>query len=287
MTDTLIPDEERVGRGDRRARASGPSCSSTARSATRPGGGRYATENPATGRPLAEVAQGGAGRRRRGGRGGAAGGRRRALVAGCSPGDRKRILLRWADLIEANGARDRPHRDARRRQADHRHGGPRRARDRRPASAGTRRPPTSSTARSRPTPEGTVATITREPCGVVGAVIPWNYPAQMAAWKLGPGARDRQHGRHQAGVDDVAAACSGSRSWAPRPGCPDGVLNVVTGPGDTVGEAIGRHPDIDCVAFTGSTEVGRRFLHLRGRDEPQARAARARRQEPAARVRAT
>ena len=135
-----------------------------------------------------------------------------------------------------------------------------------------------------PSPEGTIATITREPVGVVGAVIPWNYPAQMAAWKLGPALATGN-------TIVIKPASTTSLSLlriaelGAEAGIPDGVLNVVTGPGDTVGEAIGRHPDVDCVAFTGSTEVGRRLPPLRGRDEPQARAARARRQEPAARVR--
>ena len=111
-----------------------------------------------------------------------------------------------------------------------------------------------------PSPEGTVATITREPVGVVGAVIPWNYPAQMAAWKLGPALATGN-----TVVIKPASATSLSllriAELGSEAGLPDGVLNVVTGPGDTVGEAIGRHPDIDCVAFTGSTEVGRRFLN--------------------------
>ena len=111
-----------------------------------------------------------------------------------------------------------------------------------------------------PSPEGTVATITREPCGVVGAVIPWNYPAQMAAWKLGPALATGN-----SVVIKPASTTSLSllriAELGREAGIPDGVLNVVTGPGDSVGEALGRHPDVDCLAFTGSTEVGRRFLH--------------------------
>ena len=93
----------------------------------------------------------------------------------------------------------------------------------------------------------------------MGAVIPWNYPAQMAAWKLGPALATGN-----TVVIKPASTTSLSllriAELASEAGLPDGVLNVVTGPGDTVGEAIGRHPDIDCLAFTGSTEVGRRFL---------------------------
>jgi gamma-glutamyl-gamma-aminobutyraldehyde dehydrogenase len=81
----------------------------------------------------------------------------------------------------------------------------------------------------------------------------------MAAWKLGPALATGN-----TVVIKPASTTSLSllriAELASEAGLPDGVLNVVTGPGDTVGEAIGRHPDIDCVAFTGSTEVGRRFL---------------------------
>ena len=220
-------------------------------------GGRYTTENPATGRPLAQVAQGGpadvdiavsAARR-------AADDGRWSRV---SPGDRKRILVRWADLIEQNGAEIGliETLDAGKPITD---------------TVGLDVPETATCIRWHaeatdklygqvaPSPEGTVATITREPCGVVGAVIPWNYPAQMAAWKLGPALATGN-----TVVIKPASTTSLSllriAELASEAGLPDGVLNVVTGPGDTVGEAIGRHPDVDCLAFTGSTEVGRRFL---------------------------
>ena len=107
-----------------------------------------------------------------------------------------------------------------------------------------------------PAPEGVVATITREPVGVVGAVVPWNYPAQMAAWKLGPALATGN-----SVVIKPASTTSLSllriAELGAEAGIPDGVLNVVTGPGDSVGSAIGRHPDVDLIAFTGSTEVGR------------------------------
>ncbi len=110
-----------------------------------------------------------------------------------------------------------------------------------------------------PTADDVVAMIVREPIGVVGAVIPWNYPAQMAAWKLGPAL---------ATGNSVVIKPASSTSLSllriaelgSEAGLPDGVLNVVPGSGDVVGEAIGRHMDVDAVAFTGSTEVGRRFL---------------------------
>ena len=110
-----------------------------------------------------------------------------------------------------------------------------------------------------PTGESTLAFIVQEPIGVAGIVLPWNFPLLMAAWKLAPA---------------LAAGCSvvvkpaeqtpltalRLAELAAEAGLPDGVLNVVPGFGETAGQAIGRHPDIDVVSFTGSTEVGALFL---------------------------
>ena len=220
-------------------------------------GRRFVTENPATGQPIAEIAEGGPADVDA-----AVAAARKAADSGVwsrmNPADRKRILIRWADLIEAN-ARELgliETIDAGKPIAD---------------TVGLDMPETATCIRWHaeasdkiygqvaPSPEGTVATITREPVGVVGAVIPWNYPAQMAAWKLGPALATGN-----TVVIKPASTTSLSliriAELGAEAGIPDGVLNVVTGPGSTVGEAIGRHPDIDAVAFTGSTEVGRRFL---------------------------
>src|ERR1700731_3757632 len=95
----------------------------------------------------------------------------------------------------------------------------------------------------------------REPVGVVGLIVPWNFPLLLASWKLGP-----------------ALACGNTIVWKPasltsltplrfgelaiEAGVPAGVLNIVTGPGE-VGRAMVKHPGIDKIAFTGSTEVGK------------------------------
>ena len=200
-----------------------------------------------------------------------------------SPGDRKRILIRWADAIDAN-ARELgiiETIDAGKPITD---------------TVGLDMPEAATCIRWHaeatdklygqvaPSPEGTVATITREPIGVVAGVIPWNYPAQMAAWKLGPALA--------AGNTVVIKPASTTSlsllriaELGAEAGIPDGVLNVVTGPGDVVGEALGRHPDIDCLAFTGSTEVGRGFLTWSAESNLKRVAARAGRQEPPGRVR--
>jgi 4-(gamma-glutamylamino)butanal dehydrogenase len=111
-------------------------------------------------------------------------------------------------------------------------------------------------------PTGTpdaVALVTREPAGVVGAVVPWNFPLTMTCWKLGPALA-----AGNSVVLKPAEQTSGSAlvlgRLALEAGIPAGVLNVVPGRGATVGEAIGRHADVDVVAFTGSVGVGRRFL---------------------------
>lgn len=114
-----------------------------------------------------------------------------------------------------------------------------------------------------PTPPGNLALIRREPLGVVGAVVPWNFPLDMAAWKCAPALA--------AGNSVVLKPAEQSPLSALRlaelaieAGLPPGVLNVVPGYGETAGRAIGLHPDIDCVAFTGSTEVGKLFLGYSG-----------------------
>ena len=96
----------------------------------------------------------------------------------------------------------------------------------------------------------------REPVGVVGQIIPWNFPLMMAAWKLAPALA--------AGCTIVlkpaeAAPLSAIRlgELITEAGFPDGVVNIVTGFGETAGAALAERPDVDKVAFTGSTEVGK------------------------------
>ena len=110
-----------------------------------------------------------------------------------------------------------------------------------------------------PASDDHIAMILREPIGVVGLVLPWNFPLLMLAWKIGPA---------------LAAGCSvvvkpametpltalRVAELAAEAGLPRGVLNVVPGGGAEVGEPIGRHMDIDMVSFTGSTVTGKKFL---------------------------
>ena len=96
----------------------------------------------------------------------------------------------------------------------------------------------------------------REPVGVVGQIIPWNFPLLMAAWKLGPALA--------AGCTVVLKPAEQTPLSALRlgeliqeVGFPDGVVNIVTGFGETAGAALAAHPGVDKIAFTGSTEVGK------------------------------
>ena len=98
----------------------------------------------------------------------------------------------------------------------------------------------------------------REPVGVVGAIIPWNYPLMMAAWKVAPAlAAGNTMVLKPASATPLSAIRLGE--LALEAGIPAGVLNVVPGPGGEVGEAIATHPGIDKVAFTGETGTGRRI----------------------------
>jgi gamma-glutamyl-gamma-aminobutyraldehyde dehydrogenase len=114
--------------------------------------------------------------------------------------------------------------------------------------------------RVAPTGPGNVAMIVREPLGVVGAILPWNFPIQMAAWKLGP-----ILGTGNSVVVKPARQTSLSvlrlAEIAAQAGIPDGVLNVVPGNGAVAGTALCQHMDVDAVAFTGSTDVGRQLLN--------------------------
>jgi len=115
-----------------------------------------------------------------------------------------------------------------------------------------------------PTGRNALALITREPVGVVGAIVPWNYPMIMAAWKLGPALA--------AGNSVVLKPSEKSPLTALRlaelaldAGLPPGVFNVVPGYGAEAGEALALHMDVDAIAFTGSTRTGRRMLEYAGR----------------------
>src|SRR5436305_5635140 len=96
----------------------------------------------------------------------------------------------------------------------------------------------------------------REPVGVVGQIIPWNFPLLMAAWKLGPAlAAGNCVVLKPAEQTPLSALRLGE--LIQEVGFPPGVVNIVTGFGETAGAALAAHPDVDKVAFTGSTEVGK------------------------------
>ncbi|MHC3473479.1 aldehyde dehydrogenase family protein, partial [Streptomyces sp. 7R007] len=104
-----------------------------------------------------------------------------------------------------------------------------------------------------------LALVTREASGVVGAVVPWNFPLTLAGWKVAPALA--------AGCTVVLKPSENSPlsalllgRIATEAGLPPGVLNVVNGDGPTAGRALGLHPDVDVLAFTGSAAVGRQFL---------------------------
>ncbi|MEO1552085.1 MAG: aldehyde dehydrogenase [Pseudomonadota bacterium] len=110
-----------------------------------------------------------------------------------------------------------------------------------------------------PASDDHIAMVVREPIGVVGLVLPWNFPLLMLAWKIAPALA--------AGcsvvvkpAEDTSLTALRVAELAMEAGLPRGVLNVLPGMGPDVGEPLGRHMDVDMVSFTGSTATGKRFL---------------------------
>ena len=220
-------------------------------------GARFVTENPATGQPLAEVAAGDAVDIDI-----AVRAARRAFEDGRwsrrAPADRKLVLLRFADLLESNLEElamldsleaGKPITDC--RDVDV------------PDAIKTFRWFAEAIDKVfdavAPTGPDALGLIVREPIGVVGAVVPWNFPLLMATWKAAP-ALAAGNSVIVKPAELTSLSTIRLAQLASEAGIPDGVLNVVPGLGETAGQALGRHMDVDMVSFTGSTEVGRFFL---------------------------
>jgi 4-(gamma-glutamylamino)butanal dehydrogenase len=220
-------------------------------------GRTFVTENPATGRPITAIAAGDAADIDA-----AVAAARRAFEDGrwsrLAPAERKTRLLGFAERIEANLEElatlealeaGKPITDC--REVDL------------PETVRTFRWYAEAIDKVfdavAPTGPDALGLIVREPIGVVGAVVPWNFPLLMAAWKVAPALAA---GNSVVVKPSKLTSLSAIRlaELAAEAGLPDGVLNVVPGPGGTAGRALGRHMDVDMVTFTGSTEVGRLFL---------------------------
>ena len=109
-----------------------------------------------------------------------------------------------------------------------------------------------------PTPRNALAIISREPLGVIGAVVPWNYPLIISAWKVAP-ALAAGNSVVLKPSEQTSLSALRLAELASEAGVPDGVFNVVPGLGHVAGAALGRHPLVDKITFTGSPEVGRYF----------------------------
>lgn len=178
--------------------------------------------------------------------------------SGLSPAERKRVLLSWAELLAAH-AEELAALDC--------------------IDAGkpiteclnTDMPATLDTfrwyaevidkcyGRIAPTGGEALGLIVKEPIGVVGAVLPWNFPAQMYAWKVAP-ALAAGNAVIVKPAELTSLSAYRMTQLAHEAGVPAGALQLVTGLGEEVGRALGLHMDVDVVSFTGSTDVGRLFL---------------------------
>jgi gamma-glutamyl-gamma-aminobutyraldehyde dehydrogenase len=224
-------------------------------------GATFDTVNPATGQPLAAVAACGEEDVNR------AAAARRVFEEGSwsrmAPRARKKVLLKLADLIEDNLEElalietldsGKPISDARAVDL--------------PDSIETLRWHAEAADKlydaMSPAPHDVVSMIVREPIGVVGGVIPWNFPLFVAMWKLAP-ALAGGNSLILKPAEQTSLSLIRLAELASAAGLPDGVLNVVPGMGPEAGRAIGLHNDIDCVSFTGSGEVGRYFLEYAAR----------------------
>lgn len=185
------------------------------------------------------------------------------------PADRKNILLKWADLMEKH------HEEfALIETLDMGKAISYAYNDDIPFSIGTIRWYAEAVDKIydeiTPTPApNAIAMIRREALGVIGAVVPWNFPLQMAIWKLGPALAGGNSVVLKPAEQSPLSALLAAK-LASEAGLPDGVLNVVNGFGHTCGKAIGLHNDINVVAFTGSTEVGKYFLEYAGQSNMKA-----------------
>ena len=112
-----------------------------------------------------------------------------------------------------------------------------------------------------PANDDSLAVIVREPVGVVACIVPWNFPLQMMAWKAAP-ALAAGNSLIVKPSSETSMSALYVAELAAEAGIPAGAFNVIPGPGSVVGEAIGRHPDIGAVSFTGSTAGGRRVLEF-------------------------
>ena len=114
-----------------------------------------------------------------------------------------------------------------------------------------------------PTADNTLAMITREPIGVVGAIVPWNYPMLMTCWKIAPALASGNSIVLKPSEKSPLSALK-IADIALEAGIPAGVLNVVPGFGTEAGSPLALHMDVDCIAFTGSTAVGKKIQIMAG-----------------------
>ncbi len=110
-----------------------------------------------------------------------------------------------------------------------------------------------------PTPDTRLSYVLHEPLGVIGAIVPWNFPLHMAMWKVAPAlAMGNSVVLKPAELSSMTALYTAL--LALEAGLPEGVWNVITGLGTEAGDALSRHMDVDMIAFTGSGPVGRQLL---------------------------
>ncbi len=107
--------------------------------------------------------------------------------------------------------------------------------------------------------------LVHEPVGVCGQIIPWNFPLQMAIWKLGP-ALAAGNTVVLKPAEETPGTCMALAQLIAETDLPPGVVNIVTGYGEEAGAALAEHPQVDKIAFTGSTEIGKKLMSAAGQD---------------------